>query len=41
MRGSVGSFNRTRVSWILKMVEKFGGIHSEIVMRRIIGQQVV
>ncbi len=33
LRGGVGSFNLTRVSWVLKMVKKFGRIHTKIVMR--------
>jgi len=34
LRGGVGSFNHTRVSWVLEMVEEFGRIHRAIVMRR-------
>jgi len=33
LRGHIGSFNRTRVSRVLKVIQKFGGIHSRIVIR--------
>ena len=34
-RRGVGIVELTGVSWILKMIEKFGGIHRRIVMRRL------
>ena len=34
LRGGVGSFDLACVSWVLKMIEKFGRIHRAIVMRR-------
>jgi hypothetical protein len=34
LRNGVGSFHRTRVSWVLKVIEEFGGIHRAIVMPR-------
>jgi hypothetical protein len=33
LRDGVGRFQFTGVSWVLKMVEKFGGIHMAIVVR--------